>query len=313
MRNLLLILVFLAAALPAVLLANVSGNIAATPTSQALYYDATCGDYSCASRMSGGLSVNYSSLNAASIQSVYIYWTASSPNGNYCTLMYMQDAGSPGIWSGTNLSGVGTVTLTSASVNLYPDRAALGTKCTYTVSNPYVVVTYTPKNAAPVTVSSSGLPADFNISTEQTIVATVRDADGYANISAFHVLLNYGVDGAYACYLLVYPNSNSVYLNDDGGGTWGGGATFGAASTLANSSCRVNAATSSRSVSGTDATATFKITFLPGVFSRPSRPISAVNSYLYVTDNAGATAGWNGPYQTSTARSGPKLIVTSQR
>jgi hypothetical protein len=128
-----------------------------------------------------------------------------------------------------------------------------------------------------------------------------------------NVLLNYGVDGYWSCYCLVYPNGNYFHLLNDAGDSWGPAYTFGLAGTAANSSCRVNAATSSRSVSGTDATATFKITFLPGVFSRPSRPISAVNSYLYVTDNAGATAGWNGPYQTSTARSGPKLIVTSQR
>ena len=165
----------------------------------------------------------------------------------------------------------------------------------------------------PVTVSVVGLSGDFNVGVEQTVTAKVRDPNGYADITNFNVLLNYGVDGYWSCYCLVYPNGNYFHLLNDAGDSWGPAYTFGVAGTAANSSCKVNAATSSRSVSGTDATAIFKITFLPGVFSRPSRPISAVNSYLYVTDNAGATAGWNGPYQTSTARSGPKLIVTSQR
>ena len=181
-----------------------------------------------------------------------------------------------------------------------------------TYSNVYLAVTYTPANTAPVTVSSSGLPANFNIGVEQTIVATVRDPDGYGNINYFHVLLTYGVDGTNACYFLIYPNSNSVFLLNDAGNSWGAGATFGAATTLSNGSCRLNAQTSSRSVLGTDASATLKITFLPGVFNRGAgRTNAATNSYLYVIDAASANSGWQGPYQTSTARSGPKLIVAS--
>ncbi len=166
-------------------------------------------------------------------------------------------------------------------------------------------------NRTPFAVGASGLAADLNIGYWQTVTATVRDPDGYGDIDYWHLLMNYGVDGYWACYFLVAHRGNYFHLLNDDGSSWGGGITFGTANPVQNSSCYVDTQNSSVTNSGTDSTVSFRLYFKPGVFSRPSRPQAVIYSYIWVWDWARAGQTWTGAYTSSTARSGPKLIVTS--
>jgi len=77
--------------------------------------------------------------------------------------------------------------------------------------------------------------------------------------------------------------SNAVYLLNDPGAAWLS-ATLGATGTLQNSSCSINLATSSMSVSGNTLNVTLAITFTPA-FTGPK------NIYMYGA-NATLNSGW---------------------
>ena len=105
-------------------------------------------------------------------------------------------------------------------------------------SDATITVNYTIPNSLPTTGAVSGFPANFHYGVWFNISATVSDADGYANISYWHLLVNYGVDGSYACYLLLTHNGNYIQLLNDAATVWSGAYTMGSATYPANSQCQ---------------------------------------------------------------------------
>ncbi|HWR35740.1 MAG TPA: putative Ig domain-containing protein, partial [Clostridia bacterium] len=151
-------------------------------------------------------------------------------------------------------------------------------------------------NTAPATVSVSGVPANVPYGTSFNLAATVRDADGRATINYWHLLMNYGVDGSYACYFLFNHRANTIQLNSDAGGNWGTAYTMGSANTLANSQCQVDVANSNFTYpNSTDVTANLRLMFRSNAITR--NPIKA---YLWAQDLNGAIANWSGPHATTT-------------
>ena len=174
-----------------------------------------------------------------------------------------------------------------------------------TITDWTLSVNYTPAYT-PTTGNVSGIPANFLYGVWFDISATVSDQNGYADISYWHLLINYGVDGAYACYLLLTHNGNYIQLLNDVASDWGPGYTMGSATYAANSQCQISLANSSFSVGGNNATANLRLRFMPGALVR-----NPMNAYLWVTD-ATAASGWAYANNTGYVRTRPKLIITSQ-
>lgn len=242
-------------------------------------------------------------LNDAGVSQGSNYIGTSAMSNSQCTVNITTKTGnygSPLTYSGTILfktafSGTKTIWVDSSNLGEGTILNALSTTAgSVNISN----------NTAPVNVSMTGIPANVNYGTWFTVNGTVRDADGYGNITYFHILINNGVDGNGACYFILYPNGNSFNLVNDDGSGWQGGVTMGTASWPTNRSCTVDAQNSSFTNSGTDSTANVRIMFKPFQLSRPP-----LYGYLLVHD-ADSDSGWGGPFQIGYLRTGPKLIVT---
>ncbi|HWR35734.1 MAG TPA: putative Ig domain-containing protein [Clostridia bacterium] len=156
-------------------------------------------------------------------------------------------------------------------------------------------VTYN-ANATPTTVSVSGIPANVPYGAWFNLAARVGDADGHANINYWHLLMNYGVDGSYACYFLFNHRTNTIQLNNDAGGNWGPAYVMGTANFLTNSQCQVDVANSNFTYpNSTDVTANLRLMFRPNAITR-----NPINAYLWAQDLNGAIANWSGPHATTT-------------
>jgi YD repeat-containing protein len=120
-----------------------------------------------------------------------------------------------------------------------------------------------------------------------------------------YMLINYGVDGAGACYLQYSPSSNVINLMNDQGTAWSAGKTLGAAGTLANSQCQLNLAASSVSTSGNNVTTNLALTFLAGL-------PGPQNVYMLTYEKSGLNTGWQqmGTWTTSSVSSQPPVPVS---
>src|SRR5260370_19936874 len=71
---------------------------------------------------------------------------------------------------------------------------------------------------------STGTVSPFNGSgapgTPQQITITASDSGGWPNISHLDVLINSTGSGTNACFLVYFPNLNSIYLWNDNVTTW---------------------------------------------------------------------------------------------
>ncbi len=129
-----------------------------------------------------------------------------------------------------------------------------------------------------VTPSSGSGPA-------QTFTFTASSPNGSSYINQFHMLLNWGVDGAGACWMMYIQSGNSLYLINDTGTAWLGPYAPGSANTLSNSQCSVNVA--SVTVSGFSNTLVLTV---PITFN--SSFIGPQNAFGYVMDQGGGASGW---------------------
>lgn len=143
--------------------------------------------------------------------------------------------------------------------------------------------TWTPLlNQAPATVS---LAPSAGEGLEQTFQFTVSDANGARDLRAARVLVNSALTAAGGCYLTYRPAERTFWLRDDANHTWLGPAPEGASAVLANSQCRIEAARSSGSASGTELTVTAALAFR-GSFFGPKR------IWGLAEDINGANSGW---------------------
>ena len=118
----------------------------------------------------------------------------------------------------------------------------------------------------------------------QSFSFTYSDPRGYMAIQSTSMLINSSMTGGNGCYLLHYRASNVLYLANNASTAWLPPITLGGSATVENSQCRVSAAASSASGSGTSFTVTLSITFL-GAFH------GTRNVYMEVYD--GTDSGWS--------------------
>jgi hypothetical protein len=115
-----------------------------------------------------------------------------------------------------------------------------------------------PANIPPVPVSvtpSSGSGGS------QTFQFAFWDGKGYSAINSISVLLNGSMNPVGGCYILYYPLSKALYLANDAATQWLSPLYVGGSGSSQNSQCRIQAAGSAATGSGTDLTLTLDITF----------------------------------------------------
>ena len=81
-----------------------------------------------------------------------------------------------------------------------------------------------------------------------------KNGKGYADLTWVRALINWGLSGTKACYVLYYVPTNTLYLKNDAGTGSSGPLTPGAAGTLANSQCTLTGYRTTVSGSGSTLT-----------------------------------------------------------
>ncbi len=144
--------------------------------------------------------------------------------------------------------------------------------------------TMTPSNVAPTVVS--GTPATVSTLT-QTLNFTVRDGDGYANLSRVYFLINPTVSvPANTCHGFYERANNSYYLYSDGLSVLAGPVVAGTAGTLQNSQCQISVGSSPVTGSGTDLLLALNVT-VRGTFAG-----TALRVALWAQDAQANGTGW---------------------
>jgi hypothetical protein len=142
--------------------------------------------------------------------------------------------------------------------------------------------TWTVPGTAPEAVSVT--PAS-GTGASQTFRFTFRDADGFTQLRWVYALFQTSINGANACYWRYTRADNTLWLRNDAGSAWLGPVTPGTPATVENNQCRLVAATSLASGSGTtlnvDVTIQFKSAFA-----------GAKNVYLYAIDGMNLISDW---------------------
>ncbi len=90
------------------------------------------------------------------------------------------------------------------------------------------------------------------------------DSQGWQDLGVLDVLINNSLDGRQACYFAYVPQTNTIYLVDDGGdagGPFSGALLLNGTGSIGNSQCQLNGAGSSASGAGRSLTLTIHLTF----------------------------------------------------
>jgi hypothetical protein len=138
---------------------------------------------------------------------------------------------------------------------------------------------------------SAGAPTVVSVTpnsgsgTAQTFSAVYRDPNGAADLATVRLLFNGAVSGSHACYVLYYPATNLMYLENDGGTAQLAGIVPGSAGMASNSQCTLSGAGSSYSASGNTATLNVALTFTSKL---------PENIYLYAAEAnlTDSNSGW---------------------
>jgi hypothetical protein len=121
--------------------------------------------------------------------------------------------------------------------------------------------------AAPEVLSVASYSPVSGSGSAPLLTMVVRHSGGAGNITNAQVLINSDLNGGNACYLGYYAPGNLLFLVADGGlgAPLLGPITPGSGTAqLENSQCRVSAEGSSATLSGTDLTLQFNVSFKPG-------------------------------------------------
>jgi len=121
------------------------------------------------------------------------------------------------------------------------------------------------------------------IGASQTFSYQVADPNGFADVSLVQVIINGSLNSRNACWVLYFRSTNELRLISDDTSSFFGPLTPGGAGTVENSQCRLGAAASSVSGSGSILTVNLSITFF-GSFA------GVRNHYLAVSDISGLAA-----------------------
>jgi hypothetical protein len=122
----------------------------------------------------------------------------------------------------------------------------------------------------------------------ETFTFSFSDGAGWQALGVVDVLINSALDGRQACYVAYVPQSNTLFLVDDGGdagGPFAGSMQLTGSGSVSNSQCTVNGAASSAAGSGNTLTLTLNVAFASGF---------AGNKVLYLAarDTGTGNSGW---------------------
>mgnify|MGYP001607615099 FL=1 len=133
----------------------------------------------------------------------------------------------------------------------------------------------------------------------QTFIASYSDADGWENLKETRFLINTSTATTNCFYVYYNQNTNKLFLRNDANTAWLGGYAPGSANTIENSYAKLDCAATSTNGSGTSMTVNWSVVFKASF-------TGTKNTYLYVTDDTGAYAGftkvgtWTLPNQAPT-------------
>ncbi len=136
-------------------------------------------------------------------------------------------------------------------------------------------------NVTPVPVS---LSPGSGSGSSQVFTATYSDGNGATDLAGAYLLVHSQARADSACFLYYHRSSNTLRLLNDAGAVWSSPITLGSGS-LANTQCLVSGAGSSSSVSGSNLTVNFALTFTAAF-------AGARNLYLLGIDSSGANSNW---------------------
>ncbi len=140
------------------------------------------------------------------------------------------------------------------------------------------------------TVIASGSPSVGSVSpasgsgTSQTFTAVYYDSRGASALTNVRILFNTAINGVNACYVLYYPASNALYLENNADNGTIGPLSPGSSSAISNSQCTLAGTGSKVTVAGDTMTVSFALTF-------SSSFTGSRNVYLAAAD-ASASSGW---------------------
>jgi hypothetical protein len=118
-----------------------------------------------------------------------------------------------------------------------------------------------------------------------TFTTTYSDPNGWKNIQYAYFLIDSSIGGARCFYAYYDQNTNKLYLRDDANTKWLGGYAPKSGYTVENSYVKLSCLFTTYAGSGNTLTIKWCITF--------KTPFSGVkNTYLYVRDDYGLSAGW---------------------
>ncbi|PWT99085.1 MAG: hypothetical protein C5B51_27925, partial [Terriglobia bacterium] len=165
-------------------------------------------------------------------------------------------------------------------------------------------------NSGTWTVPSSGPPVVFSTvpnagsGSAQTFSVTVADGGGASAINNVSLLINTGINGAAACWVLYSRAANTLQLANDAASGFSAPVTLGAASSLSNSQCTLSAASASATTAGTTLTINIPVSF--------NFAFNGVkNLYVLAVDNAAQNSGWVQAGSWTVAVSGPPVVISS--
>jgi hypothetical protein len=137
----------------------------------------------------------------------------------------------------------------------------------------------------------AGIPAAVSVTpnsgsvASQTFALQYSDTAGAASLQTLYAYFSATLGSPNnSCFVFYNQGTNQIELLQDSGTAWGV-ATLGTATTLQNSQCSMNVAASSVVLNGNSLTLNLAMTFLPAY-------AGAKNIYMYGTDVAGASSGW---------------------
>jgi len=190
--------------------------------------------------------------------------------------------------SGSSASSSGDMLTLNLALTFYP--AFDGTRSIYLYtwdrgglsSGPVLAGTWAIGSINRVPSAVSWTPASGS-GTGQTFSAVFSDPDGYDDLAGTTIIINSGLNGYRACYLIYDRGTSTVALvNDEANAITS--VRLGSADKANNSQCALAGAQSSVSLSGTTLTLNLALTFHTAF-------AGTKNVYLYTRDRAGLDSG----------------------
>lgn len=242
--------------------------------------------------------------NSDAVSAPVVYSVPTTFTNSQCSVSGMPGAGWPGDGGGTISFKINFNVGWQGTKPMYTTNGGLTTEGSNLTSAGSININ---ANTAPVAVSITGVPANVNYGVWFTATSTCRDAEGYADMTgACRTIIGWGVSDSETCDLIFWPTSNAVGLLNDAGSSWQE-QVAGTVTTISRSVCFLDIGNTTTTRSGTDATANYRIMFRPAYLTHP-----AIQGYLLAAD-AAVNSGWQTLGSSGTLRSGPKLIVTTNR